>query len=876
MVTCKKQPKIDSNDFTDRLYFAIFLTVGALILYGSLFPFEFSATNVNLDSYLLAELRAGTTNTSDALANLLLFFPLGLFGFLVLTKYHSSVTSIVYLSIIGGFLALLCQLLQLFLPSRIAALIDVYWNLLGLWLGIASIAPRWIRLWFRERLRQLELSMSLLIILLWLASRWLPLVPSIDWQNYQDAVKPLLQGQPVYWAALNLLVAQWLVAIHLLECHRRKPCSPSLYLALAFVVLMLEIVIVNNQITPNDIIGVALAAVIWHRLASLPRRKILLAGYLTLALCLDSLSPFTLRPTDTFHWLPFSGLLSGSPLINLSILFEKLYTFLAIFWLLSESNLRPYFWALIPVALIAVLEIMQQWIPGHTAELTDPLLAVFIATALFKYHLANQPVSETEIATHSASFLPIITKPVLSRSLVTPALVFIFLLYFSIQSLLQASNLPYNVHELFRFGGSGIDVFLFSLALLWLGFGSAWMGHNISQSERPAHHLPLFMAYLCMVLYGLIWMSVTKESLNDIVGSSVWVHRVGVRGVLGEPGIAFVEWFGPENLRPLLDPVERILRFSSLTGPLFILLMIATASLFSPARPSRKKLQKTNYVKKLSGYFIFSLPWMFLCKAITFDWSSTDNLNELISRDNALGMGGGFHLYVLVGLVVFNAAAIAWSLAKKHLRRLLTFSLLSLLSLPLGWLLLNAGLANEVQKYGLNYSGVDFFLGPDRSQLLSTSALFIRWTLLQTGCTFLLSAGMWLSLQLSLSLDNGDSIEPTIQTQSINFHLSQPQFNFLNDLAAALGETPATTTTLIFDNLQKRFSSLSAIEIAKITNLTTPKVNLEARNKQVTHQLRLTSEPYQLLKNLARLTRTSESIVARCLLDWFIDDCRES
>src|SRR3546814_1943944 len=57
---------------------------------------------------------------------------------------------------------------------------------------------------------------------------------------------------------------------------------------------------------------------------------------------------------------------------------------------------------------------------------------------------------------------------------------------------------------------------------------------------------------------------------------------------------------------------------------------------------------------------------------------------------------------------------------------LFPYSTLFRASLPVGWLLLDNGLAPEVHKYGHVFSGVDFLLGPDREELLPRSVLMLR------------------------------------------------------------------------------------------------------------------------------------------------------
>ena len=71
--------------------------------------------------------------------------------------------------------------------------------------------------------------------------------------------------------------------------------------------------------------------------------------------------------------------------------------------------------------------------------------------------------------------------------------------------------------------------------------------------------------------------------------------------------------------------------------------------------------------------------------------------------------------------------------------------LFSLVALPVGWWLLNLGLEQNVQKYGLVYSGTQFLLGQDRLHQLSPLLLFLRWCAVQFGAVLILATGIWLA-----------------------------------------------------------------------------------------------------------------------------------
>jgi hypothetical protein len=139
---------------------------------------------------------------------------------------------------------------------------------------------------------------------------------------------------------------------------------------------------------------------------------------------------------------------------------------------------------------------------------------------------------------------------------------------------------------------------------------------------------------------------------------------------------------------------------------------------------------------------------LWLCKAIAFDWSSTDNLNELIARDGPWGLGGGGWLYALLVGICANALLLAHGLTRGLLPMLGTV-VATAVALPAGWWLLSAGLDPSVEKYGHVFSGAQFLLGPDRQQLLPDSVLQMRWFGVQMAIVTIIAMGIWLERRIA-------------------------------------------------------------------------------------------------------------------------------
>lgn len=299
-----------------------------------------------------------------------------------------------------------------------------------------------------------------------------------------------------------------------------------------------------------------------------------------------------------------------------------------------------------------------------------------------------------------------------------------------IYTILRFPAMPYNMRELFLGDGSLIHIAVFSLAILWIGISGALIGSQIAKSKVPYLSMPALVALSGILSLLLLYGSVTSESISDIVGSSNVYWFVMNKNIWGDFGVKVFTYL---DLPKAISLVERVVRYLALYSPVILCLIIFNATFV--------KSCSDRWFRALVHYVIYALPWFFLCKVIAFDFSSTDNLNELIARDGAFGIGGGGFLYLLLILISLNGTLLAWASRRKSVYWTLLLLVCTLLAIPAGWFLLKNGLVKDLVKYGTTYSGVDFLLGPDRKNLLSKSELFFRWSLVQTIIVMVLAYG---------------------------------------------------------------------------------------------------------------------------------------
>ena len=118
----------------------------------------------------------------------------------------------------------------------------------------------------------------------------------------------------------------------------------------------------------------------------LPERKRLAAGSLLLAsaIALRELKPFRLAETPhPFSWIPFAATFDSERQSATVILLRKAFEYGALVWLFRTLGIS-YARAAVAVACsLAVLEAIQRYLPGRTPEITDSVVALLMALALW-------------------------------------------------------------------------------------------------------------------------------------------------------------------------------------------------------------------------------------------------------------------------------------------------------------------------------------------------------------------------------------------------------------------------------------------------------------------------------------------------------------
>lgn len=365
----------------------------AVIVYGSLYPFVFRAHGHDgLGAAIAALLATWTTPTSrgDIISNILLYVPLGLFAAHALAGFPRALR-IALATALGLVICIVVELIQFYEAARNSTMSDVYCNTLGTFLGaVAGVAlHRGVRLPFVGQVAWQPFPVLLLVA--WGGYRLYPYVPTIDLHKYWDALKPLVFSPTLAATDLYRHTATWLVLAMLLEAlfgaHRRR----LLFVLLVPAVLFARILIISTILSPAEVAGAALALLLWLAVLShVPVRAGIVALLFIGAVVIQSLAPFQFQSSArAFGWIPFLSFMYGSMETNVLSMFEKVFTYGSLLWLLTRAGLRLGAATTVSAALVFALRYAQVYLPGRSAEITDFVMVLVLA--LMMTLLADEP-----------------------------------------------------------------------------------------------------------------------------------------------------------------------------------------------------------------------------------------------------------------------------------------------------------------------------------------------------------------------------------------------------------------------------------------------------------------------------------------------------
>jgi hypothetical protein len=187
-----------------------------------------------------------------------------------------------------------------------------------------------------------------------------------------------------------LAIAEWLAVASLLDSVFGT-CTQDLAAAALPYPLM------QRTFTVPELVGSILAVTTWCLvLYRFPFKVAIAAVTLGLAIVLNGLSPFEFRSAPAhFFWIPFKASLEAEWQSSLLILLKKTFWYGAMVWLIYKSIGRIVSATVASVIMLAANDMMQVYLPGHTAEIIDPLLALLMGLSLQRLSLHELRAADT-------------------------------------------------------------------------------------------------------------------------------------------------------------------------------------------------------------------------------------------------------------------------------------------------------------------------------------------------------------------------------------------------------------------------------------------------------------------------------------------------
>jgi VanZ family protein len=404
-----------------RLLLGLLLTYGGLVVFGSLYPWSGWTPPAagHWEKFLAVSLPQAST--ADMVTNFLVYMPWGLLFMLSLGQRYRVFFAVGLTVLSGALLSVSLEYLQLYLPGRVASLLDIVLNLAGtlggalLATGLRRETPAGQRLFgLRQRYVQPGAlgNLGVLVLVLWMLSQLMPLVPSLDLANLRQGLKPLWytwhQNLPFYWLSMS----SYALGIAGLGLLSERFLHPDQHRALLFgsvivITLLLKIPVVSRQLSLEAVVGTCLGLLLFGLLRRLSATMTLYAAACLIlgAVVSEALwvNATTAGATSSdFHWVPFSQQLDH-PLIGLMDISHGLWPFLALSYLaLLSQPKHPLVICLgggVGVLMLTFgLEWYQQYLPGRVADITDVLIALLAWFLPWSYPACwphRQPLTRT-------------------------------------------------------------------------------------------------------------------------------------------------------------------------------------------------------------------------------------------------------------------------------------------------------------------------------------------------------------------------------------------------------------------------------------------------------------------------------------------------
>jgi len=364
-------------------------------VYGSLYPLHFVHRDLPAGAfYILLHSWEWTTTPrflSDVIINIAIYIPLGMSAHLALRRYGKWLLDIAAPIAMGTMLSASIEMLQLYTPTRMCSAVDLMNNAIGSAIGVVAglLLARGTKAWdFRAddvNIRDARAAGLLCVRFAALVFPFFPAISRFTWIRKLET----FQAQPIISVTeVTLTGAEWFATGLLLVAAGVK--RPLRWLLLGTLLLPFQFFILGRTPTPSDFIGAGAGIITFHYLGRDHWTRRATAAVLLVAIISRELRPFHLAPQpEPFSWMPFTGALTREWHWGAQTLVEKTFDYGTAIWLLLKSGVRGWRAVIGVTMLLAVIEVVQMWLPAHTAEITDPLMGLLLGFLLTRPRLVR-------------------------------------------------------------------------------------------------------------------------------------------------------------------------------------------------------------------------------------------------------------------------------------------------------------------------------------------------------------------------------------------------------------------------------------------------------------------------------------------------------
>jgi VanZ family protein len=350
----------------------------AAIVYGSLFPFHFHESPHPFRS--LIESADYQATRIDIVTNVLLYIPLGLFAAQSILR-PSLLVRTGLITLFGALLSCGIELAQSYDAGRITNLSDVYSNSTGALLGaiLGMYFPKLLDVPFLGRIERRPFVILLLVS--WLGYWLFPYVPTLAPTDYLNVLRPIMQASHLSPRELYEQLLVWLAVALLLQSLVGVARSRIAFGWVVFLSLFARGWIVGAVLSPEQALSGILAVLLWTAfLWRWSPRAGWIAVLFAIHVTLEALRPFQFSPhAHRFGLIPFRSFLEASRASGIYSFFNKTFTYGALVWSIVRAG-----WPLdrateVAAGLVFVLRIIQIYLPGRSAEITDTIMVLALA-----------------------------------------------------------------------------------------------------------------------------------------------------------------------------------------------------------------------------------------------------------------------------------------------------------------------------------------------------------------------------------------------------------------------------------------------------------------------------------------------------------------